>query len=164
MQIYSDPSLIRHHASLPHSQDNLMVQVPANPPPLSHHGHLGGPEPSLQSLASWGPFEDPLPLAQPGKEVHSHLPPLTPGPEGSPLDHTRFQLGIQLLEKENALHLPLLPVQLPRLEREKLFLKEEGSLQIDHYSHDSFETKDAWGRAPEVHTPVSPPKPDGRDC
>lgn len=98
MQICSDPSLVRHRASLPHSEDNLMVQVPANLPTTMGTSVGLSPHSRLQTLAYPGPFKDSLPPTQPGKEVLSQPPP----PEGSPLDHTRFQPRIQLLEKENA--------------------------------------------------------------
>lgn len=63
----------------------------------------------------------------------------TNGPGGSPLDHTRFQLRIQLLEKENAARPSPAPPTRPAsgLEREKLFSKVGAPThwewsQIDH--------------------------------
>lgn len=63
----------------------------------------------------------PAPSHPAWEEVH--LPP--PEPEGSPLNHTSFQLRILLLEKENAA--PTSPSSLSSLQglkREKLFSKE----------------------------------------
>lgn len=128
VQICSDPSPIRHRASLPHSQDNLTVwsgSLPNPPPPprsptmgtsvgLSPRSRLWPPGP-LQRL------KDPLPPTKPGKEVHSHPPPPTRGPEGSPLDHTRFQLRIQLLEKENARTSPFSLSSFPGLRERNSF-------------------------------------------
>lgn len=91
------------------------------------------------------------------------LPPSHPAIEGSLLDHTRFQLRIQLLEKENAA--PTSPSSQASLLgwRETLF-KGGGAHPLGVFPDRSLKAsaplkpRIPGTGLPEVHPPVPPPK------